>query len=119
MTRFVSGRRHLRVLDVEKIILRARQNHLFENFRNQTTSLTAALLAKVQDAWQSHVLDKVSKGLPDNIKPTAANILVLWPHIEALRDDQGQKAECLKRDEKFEMNLSTAVDSFPLYATSR
>ena len=109
---------HLRFPDVEKIILRARQQHLFDNFRTQTTSLTPDLLAKVQAAWQSHVLDKVSKGLPDKIKPTVEALHTLWPQIEALRDDRVQKAECLKRDEKFEMNLGAAVGSFPLYANN-
>lgn len=117
MTRCVPSFLHHHVPDVKKIILRARQNHLFENFRTQTSSLTLDLLAKVQNAWQSHVLDKVSKGLPDSIKPTAEGIHILWPQIEAIRDDMFQKAECLKRDEKFEMHLSTAVGLFPLYAT--
>ena len=107
---------YLPVLDVEQIILRARQNHLFENFRAQTTSLTPDLLARVQGAWQLHVLNKVSKGLPESIKPTTESLLILWPQIEALLDDSVQKAECLKRDEKFEMNLGTAVRSSPLYA---
>lgn len=116
MTRYTPSFLHLRVPDTGKIILRARQHHLFENFRTQTSSLTPDLLAKVQAAWQSHVLDKVSKGLPDDIKPTAERLHILWPQIEALRDDRVQKAECLKRDEKFEMNLGAAVGSFPLYA---
>jgi len=116
MTRYVPSFLPVRVPDVKKIILRARQRHLFENFRTQTSSLTPDLLAKVQDAWQSHVLDKVSKGLPESIKPTAESLHVLWPQIEALRDDRIQKAECLKRDEKFEMNLGAAVGSFPQYA---
>ncbi|KAG8214271.1 putative cysteinyl-tRNA synthetase, partial [Butyriboletus roseoflavus] len=100
----------MNITDIDdKIILRARQSHLFENFRAQTSSLTPDLLNKVQDAWRSHVLDKVSKGLPDNIKPTAETLHILWPQIEALRDNKIQKAECLKRDEKFEMNLGTAI----------
>ncbi|KAF8550855.1 cysteinyl-tRNA synthetase [Imleria badia] len=103
----------------DKIILRARQNHLFETFRTQTTSLTPDLLAKVQDAWQSHVLDKVSKGLPESIKPTADSLHILWPQIEAVRGDSVQKAECLKRDEKFEMNLGTAIRTASALLTAR
>lgn len=116
MTRYVPSFLRLRVFDAEQIILRARQNHLFESFRDQTVSLTPDLLAKVQDAWQSHVLDKVSKGLPESIKLTTEDLRTLWPKIEALRDDKVGKAECLKRDEKFEMNLRAAVGLVPLLA---
>ncbi|KAG9309224.1 cysteinyl-tRNA ligase [Chiua virens] len=93
----------MNITDIDdKIILRARQNHLFENFRAQTSSLTPDLLARVQEAWQSHVLERVSKGLPDTY-------IHLWPQIEALQHDEVQKVECLKRDEKFGMNLGTAI----------
>ncbi|KAH0828153.1 cysteine-tRNA ligase [Lanmaoa asiatica] len=110
----------MNITDIDdKIILRARQNYLFDNFRTQTSSLTPDLVVKVQDAWQSHVLDKVSKGLPDSIKPTAESIHTLWPQIEAIRDDKVQKAECLKRDEKFEMNLGTAIRTASALSAAR
>ncbi|KAF8445055.1 cysteinyl-tRNA synthetase [Boletus edulis BED1] len=110
----------MNITDIDdKIILRARQNHLFETFRNHTISLTPELVAKVQDAWQSHVLDKVSKGLPESIKPTAENLHAVWPQIEALRDDKVQKAGCLKRDEKFEMNLGSAIRTASALSAAR
>ncbi|KAH0828186.1 hypothetical protein J3R83DRAFT_3889 [Lanmaoa asiatica] len=110
----------MNITDIDdKIILRARQNYLFDNFRTQTSSLTSDLVAKVQDAWQSHVLDKVSKGLPDSIKPTAESIHTLWPQIEAIRDDKVKKAECLKRDEKFEMSLGTAIRTASALSAAR
>ncbi|KAN0091593.1 tRNA synthetases class I (C) catalytic domain containing protein [Tylopilus felleus] len=110
----------MNITDIDdKIILRARQNHLFESFRDQTVSLTPDLLAKVQDAWQSHVLDKVSKGLPESIKLTTEDLRTLWPKIEALRDDKVGKAECLKRDEKFEMNLRAAIRTASALSAAR
>ncbi|KAF9218788.1 hypothetical protein BS17DRAFT_719552 [Gyrodon lividus] len=103
----------MNITDIDdKIILRARQNHLFDNFRSQTSSLTPELLAKVQGAWRLHVSQNVSKGLPDSIKPTAETADALWPQFSALAEDKVQKAECLKRDEKFDMNLTAAVGSF-------
>lgn len=118
MIKYVPSFIRLRVFDASQIIIRARQNHLFENFRTKTTSLTPDLLDQVQEAWRSHVLDNVSKGLPESFKPTAENLHTLWPQIEALRGDKVQKAECLKRDEKFEMNVGIAVGSFLLWAYS-
>ncbi|KAF9236364.1 tRNA synthetases class I (C) catalytic domain-containing protein [Melanogaster broomeanus] len=100
----------MNITDIDdKIILRARQNHLFESFRSQTSSLTPSLISQVQGAWRLHVSERVSKGLPDSIKPTAETVDALWPQIEALGADKVQKVECLKRDEKFDMNLTAAI----------
>ncbi|KIJ09656.1 hypothetical protein PAXINDRAFT_102206 [Paxillus involutus ATCC 200175] len=78
-------------------------------FGSQET--TTELLDKVQGAWRLHVSESVSKGLPDNIKPTVETADALWLQIEAIGEDKVQKAECLKRDEKFDMNLTAAVAS--------
>ncbi|KIJ61294.1 hypothetical protein HYDPIDRAFT_96924 [Hydnomerulius pinastri MD-312] len=103
----------MNITDIDdKIILRARQNHLFDNFRSQTSSLTPELITKVKDAWRSHILDKVSKGLPEDIRPTTENVDAEWPRIVEFTQDKARKAECLKRDEKFDMHLSAATRTF-------
>ncbi|KAF8835344.1 cysteinyl-tRNA synthetase [Paxillus ammoniavirescens] len=110
----------MNITDIDdKIILRARQNHLFDNFRSQTSSLTTELLDKVQRAWRLHVSESVSKGLPDSIKPTVETADALWLQIKAIGEDKVQKAECLKRDEKFDMNLTAAIRTASALSAAR
>jgi hypothetical protein len=97
------------VLRILKIIVRARQNHLFSQFRSSATTLSADLLSQVSEAWGSYVRENVSKGLPDEEKPSRGEEEVRWPRIAGLARDQSRKLECLKRDEKFDMHFTAAV----------
>jgi cysteinyl-tRNA synthetase len=92
-----------------KIIERARQNHLLANFRSQTTSLTSALLAQVRQSWNTYVRTQVNKGVPENDRATEENEEVAWLRISELYSNPEWKQECLKRDEKFDMHYSSAV----------
>jgi hypothetical protein len=98
-----------------KIIVRARQNHLFSQFRNSATTLSADLLSQVSDAWGSYIRENVSKGLPVEEKPSRGEEEVRWPRIAELARDQSRKLECLKRDEKFDMHFTAAVGVFSLF----
>ncbi len=48
-----------------KIIKRARQNHLLDKFRAETTSVSSNLIDRIRVAWRTYVREKVGKGLPD------------------------------------------------------
>ncbi|KAG2031456.1 tRNA synthetases class I (C) catalytic domain-containing protein [Suillus americanus] len=99
----------MNVTDIDdKIIVRARQNHLFSQFRNSATTLSADLLSQVSEAWGSYVRENVSKGLPDEEKPSRGEEEVRWPRIAGLARDQSRKFECLRRDEKFDMHFTAA-----------
>ena len=92
-----------------KIIERARQNHLLETFRSQTTSLTSALLDQVRTAWKTYVCTRVNKGVPEKDRATEGNEETAWLRISELYSNPAWRQECLKRDEKFDMYYSSAV----------
>ena len=113
MTKCVHGHRICRVVLVsltdEQIILRARQKHLFEQFRDRTSTLSYDLIDKIHVAWKTYVLNKVSKALPDHVKPQSGEEDSGWLRVTDFVQDSGRKAECAKRDEKFDMYLTAAV----------
>ncbi|KAF8198063.1 tRNA synthetases class I (C) catalytic domain-containing protein [Pholiota molesta] len=110
----------MNVTDIDdKIIERARQNHLLENFRLQTQSLTQTLLANVNDAWKNYVRTRVSKGVPENIKATEGTEEAAWSQINGLYQSLEWKQECLKRDEKFDMYYTSARRTLDAIASAQ
>ncbi|CAL1706237.1 unnamed protein product [Somion occarium] len=99
----------MNITDIDdKIILRARQNYLFDNFRAKHTTLTPELVDLVVTAWTDYVQLKVSKGLPESDKIQVGQEQTAWTSIAARFQDRAWRQECLKRDEKFEMHFSAA-----------
>ncbi|KAF9010620.1 tRNA synthetases class I (C) catalytic domain-containing protein [Cyathus striatus] len=99
----------MNITDIDdKIILRARQNHLFDNFRSQAESLTKELVSRVRTAWQEYVLQRVTKGLPESEKPFEGQEEKAWNAALRISQQPESKAEALKRDEKFDMHFSSA-----------
>ena len=92
-----------------QIILRARQNHLVERFKEQQKSLTPELLDVVLSSWRSYVQSKVSKGLLQAERPAEGTELEAWPQLVSRYQDKTWKQECLQRDEKFDMQFTAAV----------
>ncbi|THH29629.1 hypothetical protein EUX98_g4562 [Antrodiella citrinella] len=77
----------MNITDIDdKIILRARQNHLIDAFRSKQTSLTLELLEIVIEAWTDYVQSKAT--------------------------DKAWKQEGVKRDEKFDMHFTGANRAF-------
>jgi len=102
-------------MSYRKIILRARQNHLLDRFREETKSLSPELIARLRSAWHVYVRDQVGKGLRESDKPQLGQEESHWPRIVELTQNGGWKQECLKRDEKFDMRFSTAVGTYILH----
>ncbi|KIK09833.1 hypothetical protein K443DRAFT_671150 [Laccaria amethystina LaAM-08-1] len=99
----------MNVTDIDdKIIERARQNHLLDTFRSQTTTLSAGLINQVRDAWRIYVRERLSKGLPSDEKPLEGEEDAAFSHICDSIGNPDWKQECLKRDEKFDMHFSSA-----------
>ena len=109
MTRYIWFSFSSRVLNVFKIIERARQNHILEKFRSQTTSLTSALLNQVRQSWKAYMRTRVNKGLAETDKATEGTEEATWSRILDLYTQPEWKQECLKRDEKFDMHYSSSV----------
>ena len=99
----------VRPLIINQIIERARQDHLFDTFRSQTNALTPSLLSQVRDAWKTYVRDRVSKGVPENVKPTDGNEDEAWARISELYKNAEWRQESLKREGKFDMYFTSAV----------
>ena len=99
----------VRPLILNQIIERARQDHLFDTFRSQTNTLTSILLSQVRDAWRTYVRDRVSKGVPENIKPTEGDEDEVWTRISGLYKNNEWRQESLKREGKFDMYFNSAV----------
>ncbi|KAI0358609.1 hypothetical protein OH77DRAFT_1421018 [Trametes cingulata] len=99
----------MNITDIDdKIILRARHNHLISKLRDETTSLTPALIEQVRAAWSSYVHSKVSKGLPEADRPSAGSEVDQWPKLVARFQDKEWRLQGLQRDEKFEMHFNAA-----------
>lgn len=110
----------MNITDIDdKIILRARQNHLVQKLRAETTSLTPELLAQVLAAWTSYVRSKVTKGLLANETPASDAEWEAWPELVIKAQDKSWKSECLRRDEKFDMHLTAAARTFSALEVAR
>ncbi|KAF8647102.1 hypothetical protein AX16_006936 [Volvariella volvacea WC 439] len=110
----------MNVTDIDdKIIERARQNHLLEKFRSEVQNLTDDLIDTVTVAWRTHVREKVGNGVSDGEKPAVGQEEEGWIRIEKLAQDKQWKQDCLKRDEKFDMYLSTAARSLAALSTAK
>ncbi|KAL0956831.1 hypothetical protein HGRIS_002942 [Hohenbuehelia grisea] len=103
----------MNVTDIDdKIILRARQNHLFDKFRSETPQLSQELLTTVQNAWIAYVQSKVNKGLLNHDKLVEGQEETSWPLLATKVQNLPWKQECSKRDEKFDMHFVAANRAF-------
>ncbi|KAG6920156.1 hypothetical protein DXG01_004922 [Tephrocybe rancida] len=110
----------MNITDIDdKIIIRARQNHLLENFRAQTKILSPELIDQILSAWRTHIREKVGKGLSEAGRPAEGEEESTWPRLTELIKDKAWKQECLKRDEKFDMYFSSAARTLAAIHISR
>ncbi|KAJ4473883.1 tRNA synthetases class I (C) catalytic domain-containing protein [Lentinula aciculospora] len=104
----------MNITDIDdKIIKRARQNHLLEKFRADTTLLDTNLISQVDTAWRAFLRNELAAGLPvdERTFPTGTDeeIGITFARIaELVQSNKEWKQECLKRDEKFDMNFISA-----------
>ncbi|KAF7332125.1 DALR-2 domain-containing protein [Mycena kentingensis (nom. inval.)] len=110
----------MNITDIDdKIIKRARQNHLLEQFRAETTAITPDLVAQIHDAWRIHIRKQLGKGLPAGLAPAEGEEDAFWPRLLELAGDPAWKQECTKRDEKFDMHLSAASQTLAALEIAR
>ncbi|KAF8635211.1 hypothetical protein AX17_003987, partial [Amanita inopinata Kibby_2008] len=102
----------MNITDIDdKIIERARQNHFFDKYKSELGELSSPLVSQVQEAWEVHMRERVSRGLPPDLSPQAIT-QESWDTLNELFQNTEWKNECLKRDEKFDMNFSSAKRSY-------
>ncbi|KZT29170.1 cysteinyl-tRNA synthetase [Neolentinus lepideus HHB14362 ss-1] len=109
----------MNITDIEdKIIIRARQNHLYNSYLSKVTALNPTLIEEVRSAWAAYLQSKLSKGLPEGFAQDGASSDELFDRIREYANDSQWRSECLKRDEKFSMHLTVADRSFTALSTA-
>ncbi|KAI9315543.1 tRNA synthetases class I (C) catalytic domain-containing protein [Dichotomocladium elegans] len=84
----------------DKIILRARQQYLFENMKKETPKLDASLIQTVESAWSEYAKSKLAK-FEGAVDAAHAD----WKAFE-LQMTPEELAKAVLIDEKFKMNFS-------------
>ncbi|KAM5530533.1 hypothetical protein V8D89_015810 [Ganoderma adspersum] len=103
----------MNITDIDdKIILRARHNHLVSKLVSETTALTSDLIGQVTTAWTSYVQSKVSKGLAESDRPAPGSERERWPTLVGCFQDKAWRLQGLQKDEKFEMHFNAANATF-------
>ncbi|KAK7005982.1 tRNA synthetases class I (C) catalytic domain-containing protein [Favolaschia claudopus] len=110
----------MNVTDIDdKIIKRARQNHLLEKFQEETKSVSPELIARVHEAWRNHVRQQLRKGLLETDLPQEGDEDNAWPRLAELVQNKDWKQECIRRDEKFDMHFSSASQTLAALQVAR
>ncbi|KAJ7346841.1 tRNA synthetases class I (C) catalytic domain-containing protein [Mycena albidolilacea] len=103
----------MNITDVDdKIIKRARQNHLLDKFTGETKEVSAELITQVHIAWRKHVREQLRKGLLEGDVPKEGNEDDAWYHLVELAQNNDWRQQCIRRDEKFDMHFSSASQTF-------
>ncbi|KAF9151500.1 hypothetical protein BGX20_005402, partial [Mortierella sp. AD010] len=89
----------------DKIIKRARQNHLFNNFKASTTTVTPEAIAKAEAAWKLYAESELKA-----IDATAADQWVAFS--EKVNRDEAHKAAITTAHPKFPMHFSALQEAF-------
>lgn len=93
----------------DKIILRARQQYLFENLKKETTQLDKPITNLVQEAWLEFANAKLKKLDPALVKLATEN----WAKFEEKMTPE-EVGKAIVLDEKFKMIYSALVRYFPI-----
>ncbi|KIY44586.1 hypothetical protein FISHEDRAFT_51156 [Fistulina hepatica ATCC 64428] len=102
----------MNITDIDdKIIKRARQNHLLEKFREDTLSLSSDLIQRIRTAWHSYLRTEVAKGLSETEQPAEGDESAALQRICTLAQDPSWKTECLRKDEAFDMKLTSVKNA--------
>ncbi|KAF8349126.1 tRNA synthetases class I (C) catalytic domain-containing protein [Amanita rubescens] len=102
----------MNITDIDdKIIERARQNHLFDQFKADLDKLSPALVSQVEEAWLNYLKERVSRGLPPDMCSQVWSEET-WSTLDKLVQDVDWKRACLSREEKFDMYFSATKRSF-------
>lgn len=88
----------------DKIILRARQQYLFENLKKETNQLDESIIQQTEEAWLEFVNAKLKKLDASLVSLAASN----WPEfVKKMTPEEVAKALVL--DEKYKMISSALV----------
>ncbi|CAO3675721.1 unnamed protein product [Umbelopsis ramanniana] len=98
------------VTDIDdKIILRARQGHLFETMKNATSALSTELVDTVKNAWKEYTDSKMER--------IDANASKDWPAFKQKMTPEAVQ-NALVIDEKFKMHFTALDNSYNAIANA-
>jgi cysteinyl-tRNA synthetase len=92
-----------------EIIQRSRENHILKLLREQTEGLTLQLIDEVEDAWRIYFVKILARSLPESDRPVEGTETESWALLLERVKDAAWKAECMKREEKFDMQFKALV----------
>lgn len=110
----------MNITDIDdKIILRARQQFLFNKFKKETTALNSELVDTVRQAWEAYIRSELARGLVEAERPSEGEEEARWANLVERFADKTWKQECLQRNEKFEMHFTAARRSMEALQKAR
>ncbi|KAF9270643.1 cysteinyl-tRNA synthetase [Marasmius fiardii PR-910] len=110
----------MNITDIDdKIIKRARQTHLLEAFRKDTTALSETLILQVQTAWRQFIRKEIANGLAKEDQSSERNEDEQWLRIVELYQNKDWRQTSIRRDERFDMNFSSANRAFEALKTAQ
>lgn len=108
-----------------QIIVRARQQHLYSQYRDEQTGLSPQLVSEVQDAWQAY-FDKFTKGLTtpvavDGVASTSSSAEAFtWDSLNSrIQSDAAWLSTNKESNEKFVLHMETLAATRAALATAR
>ncbi|CDH48408.1 cysteinyl-trna synthetase [Lichtheimia corymbifera JMRC:FSU:9682] len=84
----------------DKIILRARQQYLFNELKRSTTQLDESLIQQVESSWNDYAASKLAK-----VEGAVSTATADWASFEQKMTAE-EMAKAILLDEKFKMNFS-------------
>ena len=87
----------------DQIILRARQQYLFNELKRSTTQLDESLIQQVESSWNDYASSKLTK-----VEGAVSAATADWASFEQKMTAE-EMAKAILLDEKFKMNFSALV----------
>ncbi|KAG8917169.1 hypothetical protein FRC01_002626 [Tulasnella sp. 417] len=98
----------MNITDIDdKIIIRARHNHLLDQLRATSTVLSESLLAQANEAWHAYFTSKL-KGVAQPKSDSPADLDAAWSELLTKeKSDEKWWSEAKAADEKFTMHIAS------------
>lgn len=87
----------------DQIILRARQQYLFNELKRSTTQLDQSLIQQVESSWNDYAASKLAK-----VEGAVSAATADWASFEQKMTAE-EMAKAILLDEKFKMNFTALV----------
>ncbi|PVF99365.1 cysteinyl-tRNA synthetase [Serendipita vermifera] len=99
----------MNVTDIDdKIILRARHEHLIEQLKQQNSALTQELVDLAHLSWEKYLTNKILNNVAKSeLAAQPSHISAQWSYVQARALDPSWAGAAQAKDEKFTMHMNT------------